>query len=166
MLSRQVRKQAEKTVAKLKQHGKILTAVESCTGGMVAAAITEIAGSSEIFKGSYVTYSNEEKHHMLGVSMDNLKKFGAVSEVVATEMALCGHTKSCGAIPADFSLSVTGFAGPGQDQDGVPVGRVYIALFNEATEEITVKKFDFPGNRRKVRQQATLEALKLVEHSL
>ncbi len=166
MLTRQIRKQAEKTVSKLKQYGKILVTAESCTGGRLGAAITSVAGSSAVFEEGYITYSNLKKHQILGVSMESLNKFGAVSEKVATEMAKGAHTQSCQTNDADFALSVTGFAGPGKDQDGVPVGRVYIGLFDAMKNEITIREYDFSGNRNDVQEKATLEALKLLDLNL
>jgi nicotinamide-nucleotide amidase len=141
--------------ATLKARGFTLALAESCTGGMVAQAITSIAGSSAWFDRSFVTYSNAAKIEMLGVSPATLEKFGAVSEEVAKEMAL-GCLKSCVLRNnhAQIAGSITGIAGPDGGSDEKPVGTVCFAWTgtNIPTEAITKK---FIGNREEIRQQAT-----------
>lgn len=133
-------------VEKLKsRHMKIATA-ESCTGGYISKRITDISGSSEIFDCGIVSYSNEIKHKVLGVSEDDLNRFGAVSEPVAKQMAQ-GALKVSG---ADIAVSVTGIAGPDSDSTNKPVGLVYVALAdknNVWVEEIRTGRKDRDYNR-------------------
>lgn len=135
--------------AALKARGFMLALAESCTGGMVAQAVTSVAGSSAWFDRGFVTYSNQAKIEMLGVSAKTLETFGAVSEETASEMALgcLKHSK------AQIVGSITGIAGPDGGSATKPVGTVCfaIALKNQcftSTQYLT-------GNREKIRQQAT-----------
>jgi nicotinamide-nucleotide amidase len=100
-----------------------IAAAESCTGGLVAATLTEIPGSSDVFDRGFVTYSNDAKHAMLGVPLDVLARFGAVSREAAEAMArgALGHS------PADLAVAITGIAGPGGALSGKPVGLVHFA---------------------------------------
>lgn len=136
----------EAVVEKLKEkHLKIATA-ESCTGGYISKRITDISGSSEIFDCGIVSYSNEIKHRILGVSQDDLNKFGAVSETVARQMSQ-GALKISG---ADIAVAVTGIAGPASDSTNKPVGLVYVALAdknNSWVEEIHTGRKDRDYNR-------------------
>ena len=103
---------------------KKVASVESCTGGGVAYAITEVAGSSQWFEKSWVTYSNQAKHEEVGVTLDTLDKFGAVSSEVVREMAEGGLRKS----GADLCVSISGIAGPGGGSPTKPVGLVWFAI--------------------------------------
>ncbi|MCT4608686.1 MAG: nicotinamide-nucleotide amidohydrolase family protein [Pelagimonas sp.] len=103
--------------------GKTVTCAESCTGGMVAAALTDIPGSSAVFERGFVTYSNTAKSEMIGVSLQTLEKFGAVSEQVACEMAQ-GALRSA---RADVAVAISGIAGPG-GSEFKPEGRVCYAV--------------------------------------
>lgn len=132
-----------------------LAVVESCTGGLVAAAITEIAGASAVFEGGFITYSNELKIKLLGVSADLIAEFSAVSEQVAAAMAK-GTLEKTG---ADVAIAVTGIAGPSGGTEAKPVGLVYIAI--AANGVITVGKKLFSGNRSEIREQAVASALEL-----
>lgn len=114
----------ETTVNLLKEKNLTAAFAESCTGGLCAKRITDISGASQVFHCGVVSYANEIKHRVLGVSDENLSKYGAVSPVVAAEMAL-GVKKLSG---ADFGVSVTGMAGPTSDDPNIPVGRIYIAV--------------------------------------
>jgi nicotinamide-nucleotide amidase len=136
---------------------KIATA-ESCTGGLVAAALTEIPGSSDVVDRGFVTYSNEAKHEMLGVPLATLKKFGAVSEQTAIAMAK-GALKNS---DADIAVSITGIAGPGGATPGKPVGLVHFAAAGRRGVTHRAKKFGDIG-RRKVRQKSVSEALDMLE---
>ena len=136
--------------------GKTLATAESCTGGGIGAALTAIPGSSAVYKGGVISYTNEVKHNLLGVDYALLDTFGAVSAPVAEAMA-AGARK---ALKADIAVSVTGLAGPGGDDFGHPVGRVYIG-YSDA-EVILHREFTFPGDREEVRKQAVEEALKLI----
>jgi len=134
---------------------KIATA-ESCTGGMVAAALTDLAGSSALFERGFVTYSNAAKEELLGVSAATLAQFGAVSEEVATEMAN-GALKNS---QAQIAVSITGIAGPGGSEHK-PEGRVCFAIANVAGASPMTVEFGALG-RDKVRLAARDHALELV----
>lgn len=114
----------EATVSLLKEKHITVCCAESCTAGLVSKRLTDISGASEVFLGAVVSYSNEVKHNVLGVSEENLKKYGAVSAVVAAQMAL-GAKKALG---ADLAVSVTGIAGPLSDSTSKSVGLIYIAV--------------------------------------
>lgn len=135
---------------------RIATA-ESCTGGMIAAALTDIAGSSATFERGFVTYSNEAKMELLGVRTETLAEFGAVSEPTAREMADGALAKSY----ADIAVSVTGIAGPGGATPGKPVGLVWFGLALNGAETET-KMHIFEGDRATVRNSALLTALALL----
>lgn len=134
---------------------RIATA-ESCTGGMIAAALTDIAGSSDVFERGFVTYSNEAKTEMLGVPAELIAKFGAVSEQVAREMAAGALRHS----RADMAVSVTGVAGPGGGSKEKPVGLVYLAIArrNGATH---CERRQFPGGRAEIRCATVARALEM-----
>ena len=145
----------EATVRILKEKGLILTTAESCTGGMVSSLIVNISGASNVFKQGFVTYCDEAKEELLGVSHETMVKYKAVSKEVAKEMAI----GACNKARADVAVSVTGVAGPSME-DGKPVGLVYIACYYKG--ETTVKEFNFSGDRKSIREQAAFNALKLV----
>lgn len=136
--------------------GKTLVTAESLTGGGIGVAITDISGSSEVYKGGIISYTNWVKHHVLGVPMETLDTCGAVSEPVATAMA-AGARKL---LNADVAVSVTGLAGPGGDEFGNPVGTVFIGYADE--KQTVVKHCLFQGNREEVRSQTIRAALELV----
>ena len=136
--------------------GKTLCTAESCTGGMIGAALTAVSGASNVYKGGIVSYTNEVKHELLGVDADLLEMVGAVSEPVAQAMAIGARM----ALDADIAVSVTGLAGPGGDEFGNPVGTVFIGYADE--KNATVRHFLFEGDREAVRMQAVEEALKLI----
>ena len=141
--------------------GKTLATAESCTGGMIGAALTAVSGSSSVYKGGVVSYTNQVKSELLGVSTKLLETVGAVSGSVAEAMAV-GARK---ALKADVAVSVTGLAGPGADEYGNPVGTVYIGYTDG--EHILVNHFLFSGSREQVRCQAVEAALKMIlEHQL
>lgn len=136
----------EAVIEKLKEkHMKVATA-ESCTGGLIAKRITDVPGASEVFDCGIISYANEIKHRVLGVSEDNLNKYGAVSEPVARQMAQ-GALKVSG---ADIAVSVTGIAGPDSDSTNKPVGLVYIGLAdrdNVWVRELRTSRKDRSYNR-------------------
>ncbi|WP_353472442.1 CinA family protein [Salipiger sp. H15] len=140
--------------------GLHVATAESCTGGMVAAAITDIAGSSNIFERGVVTYSNEAKVELLGVSPGTLEAHGAVSEEVAAEMAR-GARRAAG---ADLAVSVSGIAGPGGSEHK-PEGRVCFGLASAAGTHTETVEFGALG-RGKVRAAATRHALQLLRDAL
>ena len=130
-----------------------LATAESCTGGLVAATISEIPGSSAVLDRGFVTYSNEAKEDLLGVSASTLKRFGAVSEEVARAMARGALEES----RATLAVAVTGIAGPGGATPGKPVGLVWIAWARKG--EVRARRFQFKGGRAAVRRQAVAAAL-------
>lgn len=136
----------EAVIEKLKEkHMKVATA-ESCTGGLIAKRITDVPGASEVFDCGIISYANEIKHRVLGVSEDDLNKYGAVSEPVAKQMAQ-GALKVSG---ADIAVSVTGIAGPDSDSTNKPVGLVYIGLAdrdNVWVRELRTSRKDRSYNR-------------------
>ena len=136
--------------------GKTLATAESCTGGGIGAALTAVPGSSAVYKGGIISYTNWVKANLLNVPEELLETVGAVSAPVAEAMAV-GARK---ALQADVAVSVTGLAGPGGDEFGNPVGRVYIGYADEKLS--TSREFTFQGDREAVRQQAVEEALKLI----
>ena len=136
--------------------GKTLATAESCTGGMIGAALTDVPGSSHVYKGGIISYTNEVKQNLLGVDGDVLKTQGAVSAPVARAMAE-GARKVLG---SDVAVSVTGLAGPGGDEFGNFVGTVFIGYADEKTSFAV--KFRFFGPREEVRAQATEQALRLI----
>ena len=144
----------------LKQKNMHVSFAESCTGGLLAQSITSVSGASGVFSQSFVTYSNDAKHNLLGVSEETLKEYGAVSEKVASQMAK-GALEVSG---ADVSVSVTGVAGPESDERGNPVGLVYIGLADG--ENTIVKEFNFTGNREKIRMRACVSAYAMLREYL
>lgn len=132
----------------------MLATAESCTGGLVAALLTEIPGSSDVFDRAFITYSNEAKTEMLGVSVALIKRHGAVSEEVVQAMA-AGALKHS---RAQLALAITGIAGPGGGSTTKPVGLVYIAVA-ESKGKVQVKQFHLKGGRDAVRMSAVKEAL-------
>lgn len=148
----------------LLRHQYMLTLAESCTGGMASSAITEIAGSSAWFDCGFVTYSNEAKQKMLGVSAATIEQHGAVSEETAIEMAIGAINHS----QANIAASITGIAGPSGGTATKPVGTVCFAWILQGREAITATHH-FNHNRQGNRQQATLTLLTglidLINHS-
>lgn len=133
-----------------------ISTVESCTGGLLAGRLINVAGVSDVFKAGYVTYSNKAKRKIIGVKKQTLDKFGAVSEEVAREMAKGAALFN----KADVIVSVTGIAGPDGGTEEKPVGLVYVACNVKGT--ITVKKFHFSGSREKIRETTVANALILL----
>lgn len=133
-----------------------VSAAESCTGGRIGDKITDIPGSSDYFLGSAVTYSNEAKRDILGVSEDSLRSFGAVSEQVANEMA-----KGCrNAFGSDLGLSTTGIAGPSGGSAEKPVGLVWFGISDGNMVE--TESALFPGDRLEVKEVASVYALEML----
>ena len=136
--------------------GKTLVTAESLTGGGIGAAITAVSGASAVYKGGIISYTNEVKHSLLGVSLETLELHGAVSCQTAEEMAI-GARKL---LKSDVAVSVTGLAGPGGDEYGNPVGTVCIGYCDE--NESFAVKYHFDGDREAVRNQTIRAALELV----
>jgi len=153
---------AQRVVDLNRAAGRTVAVAESCTGGLVAAALTEVPGSSAVLDRGFVTYSNEAKQELLGVSSDVIDAFGAVSIAVAWSMAQ-GALKSS---RADVAVAITGVAGPDGGTAQKPVGTVVFAtaIRGADPEEIMaeMRNFDPEGSRAEVRRQATLIALELL----
>lgn len=147
------REYVEKVIRKALHNGLKLSFAESCTGGMVAALFTEIPGVSEIFMGSAVTYSNEAKKNILGVTDETLTKQGAVSAECAEEMAL-GSRKIYN---SDIAMSITGIAGPDGGTEVKPVGTVWFG-YSDEKETYSFKK-EFIGSREQIRSASVNQIL-------
>ncbi len=151
----------EKAVVDLLVANKLtVSTVESCTGGMLAARLINVPGISEVYKSGYITYSNKAKRKILGVKKGLLEKKGAVSEEVAKEMAKGAAVIS----KAEVAVSVTGIAGPGGGTEEKPVGLVYIAC--NVCGKTKVRKFNFRGNRAKIRETTVSSALILMRQCI
>jgi nicotinamide-nucleotide amidase len=136
-----------------------LAVAESCTGGMLAARLTSVPGSSAFLERGYVTYSNRAKVELLGVEAALLERHGAVSEQAASAMAAGARARS----GADLALAITGIAGPDGGSEEKPVGLVFVAL---AGRSESVRRFHFPGDRERVRRQACQAALDILRRGL
>ena len=150
---------AAEIVTSLKQSGMRICCAESCTGGMIAAAITDIAGSSAVFSRGFVTYSNQAKINMLGVKPETLTLYGAVSGQTVSEMASGAITAS--GDEADFAVAVSGIAGPDGGTVEKPVGLVYICVLKKG-EVGQVTRYVFDGDRQSVRTQTVENALQTI----
>src|SRR5512139_4111662 len=137
----------------LREKGWTLSIAESCTGGLICDRITDVSGSSDYFMGGMVNYSNESKAKHLGIPLDYIKRYGAVSPQVARRMAQ-GVRKT---FETTFGLSTTGVAGPTGGTKRSPVGRVFIGL--AVGRKVWVKKLDLKGSRREIKEKATKKAL-------
>jgi nicotinamide-nucleotide amidase len=146
--------------ALLRERGLTLGLAESCTGGLLAARLTDVAGSSAFFERGLVTYSNRSKVELLGVSAELIQTQGAVCEAVAAAMA--AGVRSAAA--TDIGVSITGIAGPEGGTRDKPVGTVYLALDGAAGTR--VKGALFPGDRERIRHQATQLALEMLRRGL
>jgi len=137
----------------LRKRGWTLSIAESCTGGLVCDRITDVSGSSDYFDGGMITYSNESKSKHLGIPLDDIKRYGAVSPQVAKRMAQ-GVRKAFG---TNFGLSTTGVAGPTGGTKRDPIGRVFIGLTHGGRSWIW--KEDLKGSRREIKEKASEKAL-------
>lgn len=141
--------------------GKTLALAESCTGGLTAHRITEVAGSSEYFERGFVVYSNRSKTELLGVPPEMIEQHGAVSEAVARAMAEGART----AAHADLGIGITGIAGPEGGSIEKPIGTVFVALAQEG-RETQVERYNFPGERTRVKFMSSQAALNLLRWRL
>ena len=149
----------EKVVKVLNEKGLVLATAESCTGGLIAKRITDVSGSSAVFNCGIVSYSNEIKEKVLGVSHKTLETYGAVSEQTVREMVK-GALKISG---ADIAASVSGIAGPNSDNTEKPVGLIFLAVSNGKTTTVKQLNNTFTENiRENNRQSASDEALKMI----
>jgi PncC family amidohydrolase len=147
-------------VKKLTNNGYTISTAESCTGGLLSAAIVNVSGASEVFDCGFVTYANDAKEKIVKVRPETLNKYGAVSAQTAAEMA-----SGCAAqAKADLGLSTTGIAGPDGGTEETPVGLVYVGCSLHGT--IKTSRFLFSGNREEVRRQTVDAALDLAIHCI
>ena len=148
---------AENVLSRCRARGVMLATAESCTGGMIAGALTEIAGSSDVVERGFVTYSNAAKTELLGVKASLIEAHGAVSGEVAAAMAEGALAHA----PVDLAVSVTGIAGPGGATPGKPVGLVWFGLARRG-KPVRTEHHIFPGDRSLVRRAAVARALALL----
>ena len=153
-------KNIEKIIQKLTEQKQTVSFAESCTGGRIAAAFTAISGASEILDGSVVSYSNDIKHTWLGVEKEVLENFGAVSSQCVSQM-LEGIKNLSG---ADYTLAVSGIAGPTGGTELKPVGTVYIGLQTPFSQEVF--QCFFHGDRVAIQEQSTAFAIEKLEEVL
>ena len=153
--------EAESLLAACRSKGIMLATAESCTGGLIAAALTAIAGSSDVVDRGFVTYSNEAKNQMIGVPMPLIEAHGAVSEEVAAAMADGALVRS----RAAMAVSVTGIAGPNGGSADKPVGLVCFGLARTGMPAITDRQV-FPGDRTAIRAATVAHAFKLIRAAL
>lgn len=153
--------EAETLLAACRARGKTVVTAESCTGGLIVAALTAIAGSSDVVERGFVTYSNAAKHEMLGVPMDLIAAEGAVSEAVARAMAdgALAHSR------ADIAVSVTGVAGPGGGSAAKPVGLVCFGIARRG-EPARGEQRVLPGDRDSIRAATVAHAFALIRGML
>ncbi|MDX1632729.1 MAG: nicotinamide-nucleotide amidohydrolase family protein, partial [Thermoanaerobaculia bacterium] len=145
----------------LREQGRTLATAESCTGGMVAARITDVPGSSDYFLGALVVYSNRAKRELAGVDRELLEEQGAVSEPVSRALARGARE----ALGADYGIGITGIAGPGGGSEEKPVGLVHLGLAGPDGGETQVR-VQFPGDRERVRRYTTRMALEMLRRAL
>jgi nicotinamide-nucleotide amidase len=157
MFDHEMREAADRVLSACRHHGLKVATAESCTGGLIAATLTAIAGSSDVVDRAFVTYSNEAKRDMIGVRWDVITKHGAVSEPVARAMAAGALRHSA----ADLAVSVTGVAGPGGGTADKPVGLVHFGALRKGREPIAERHI-FRGDRDGIRRVAAITALALL----
>lgn len=150
----------DQIVEELTKRGFTITTAESCTGGLLSGRLINSPGASAVYNQGFITYANEAKENLIGVSHKTLESFGAVSEQTAKEMAKGAARVS----EADVAVGITGIAGPDGGTKEKPVGLVYIGCF--VCGEVKVEKNIFSGDRRSVREQAVEKALMLVKEML
>lgn len=158
----EIEKLAQDVIAALKVGNLTVATAESCTGGLIAGALTSVSGSSEVVYGGFVTYANEAKIAMVGVSYAQLRQFGAVSKEVAVAMA----DGALAAAGTHIAVAVTGIAGPLGGSDKKPVGTVHLAVATLDETRHLKKSFDPNWTRDQIRQASVIEALKLVRKAV
>ncbi len=161
ILSEDLTALAAQVIAANREAGRVVALAESCTGGLVAAALTEIPGSSAVLDRGFVTYSNEAKHELLGVSNEIIETFGAVSIACAWSMAQGALIRS----RADVAVAISGIAGPDGGSEFKPVGTVVFARAirgQNEEEALAEERFLDGSSRAEVRRQAALVALELL----
>jgi nicotinamide-nucleotide amidase len=153
--------EAERLLEACRQAGVKLATAESCTGGLIAAALTAIAGSSDVVERGFVTYSNDAKTELIGVSASLIERHGAVSEAVALAMAEGALARS----RADIAVSVTGIAGPGGATPTKPVGLVHLGCARRGRTTLLEQRV-FAGDRAAVREQSVALAFAMIRRQL
>ena len=156
MIDGDVRAAAEILLNTCREKGLMVATVESCTGGLVAGSLTEIAGSSNVVDRGFITYTNEAKNELVGVPMKLFRSVGAVSEEVARAMAEGGIAYSC----ADIAVGITGVAGPNQSENK-PAGLVHIAATRRGGD-VLHERCMFDGDRSAVRKASVLKAFEMI----
>lgn len=136
----------------------MIATAESCTGGLIAAHITDIAGASDVLDRGFVVYSNDAKSDLLGVSSQDIARYGAVSEPVVCAMADGALLRSS----ADLAIAVTGIAGPGGGNEEKPVGLVYLAIARRGRRATHWKRLYSVPDRRSIRQATVKDAIELL----
>ncbi len=159
MIDKGLREAAARVLEAFRASGLKLATAESCTGGLVAAALTEIAGSSDVVDRGFVTYSNEAKQAMLGVPAATLNRYGAVSAQTAAAMAAGALKNSL----ADVTVAITGVAGPGGGTKQKPVGLVHFAAASRDGRRVARSRRYGKIGRRRVRERSVAEALRLLQ---
>jgi len=157
-MDRKLLRLAERVLDLCRARGLRVATAESCTGGLVAGALTAIAGSSDVVECGFVTYSNAAKQRMLGVSGTTLRRYGAVSAESAAAMAKGALKKS----RADIVVAITGIAGPSGGSKEKPVGLVYFAAAIRAGRKVAQRRLYGPIGRRGVRERSVAHALSLL----
>lgn len=152
---------AEELLAACRASGLHIATAESCTGGLIAAALTAISGSSDVVDRGFVTYSNEAKTELLGVPAPLIASVGAVSEPVARAMAAGALARA----PVELAVSVTGIAGPGGGSPDKPVGLVWFGLARAGRDVRTLRRV-FPGDRGEVRRATVVQALQMLRKAV
>jgi nicotinamide-nucleotide amidase len=155
----ELRKAATTVLDLCRARGLLVATAESCTGGLVAGALTEIAGSSDVVDSGFVTYSNQAKETLLGVPAATLKRYGAVSAETARAMA-AGALKNS---RADLAVAITGIAGPGGGSKQKPVGLVHFAAASRDGHKLALRRLFGKIGRHRVRERSVAEALKLLQ---
>lgn len=155
--SADLRRLATEVLETCRAHGLTIATAESCTGGLVASCLTEIAGSSDVVDRGFVTYSNAAKVELLGVALATLEQHGAVSAETAGEMLEGALARS----PADLVVAITGIAGPGGGSAAKPVGLVFIGVQRQGWDAV-IERHVFSGDRAAVREASLQRALALL----
>jgi nicotinamide-nucleotide amidase len=157
MIDDAILQQADTVLQRCREAGVMLATAESCTGGLVAGALTAIAGSSDVVERGFVTYSNQAKTDLVGVAPELISAKGAVSEEVARDMAEGAMARAC----VDLAVSITGIAGPAGGTAEKPVGLVWFGCARKDRPTTTLRRV-FPGDRAAIRKAAVAQALDLL----
>jgi nicotinamide-nucleotide amidase len=157
MIDEAILARAEQALAACRAAKLTVATAESCTGGLIAATLTAIAGSSDVVLGGFVTYANAAKTEMVGVPPNIIDAVGAVSEAVARRMASGAQHRT----QADIAIAVTGVAGPGGGSESKPVGLVWLGLAR-AGHPVQARRMVFPGDRANVRRLTVATALQML----